>query len=55
MKNIKNTLYFVGAILLIIKIFFRDNFNLELNKALWLSTGALLLVIIILEILTRRK
>jgi hypothetical protein len=55
MKNIKNTLYVLGAILLIIKIFLGDSFTKELNNVLWLSTGVLLLLIIIFEVLTRRK
>ena len=55
MKNIKNISYVLGAIILIVKIFFKDNFSEEINTGLWASTGILLLIIIILEVLTKRK
>jgi hypothetical protein len=55
MKKIKNILYVLGAILLILKIFFKENFSEELNNGLWLSTGIFLLLIIIFEVLTKRR
>ncbi len=55
MNKIKNLLYVIGAIVLIIKIFFRDDISKGLDNVLWLLCGILVLIIIFLEVLTRRK
>jgi len=55
MKKIKNTLYIIGVIALIIKIFFRDDIPKDLDIMTGYLMGVFLLVIIILEVLTRRK
>lgn len=55
MKAIKNTFYIIGAIALIIKIFFRDDIPQNLDVMTGYLMGVFLLVIIILEVLTRRK
>jgi hypothetical protein len=55
MKTIKNILYIIGAIFLIIKIFFRDDIPKDLDLITGYLMGVFLLVVIILEVLTRRK
>jgi len=55
MNKIKNSIYVIGAIILIIKIFFRDDISKDLDIKTGYLMGVLLLVVIILEVLTRRK
>jgi hypothetical protein len=55
MKTIKNTLYIIGVIVLIVKIFFRDDIPKDLDIMTGYLMGVFLLVVIILEVLTRQK
>lgn len=55
MKTIKNILYIIGVIILIIKIFFRGDIPKDMDIMTGYLLGVFLLVIIILEVLTRRK
>jgi len=55
MKKIKNILYIIGVIILIIKILFRDDISKDLDIITGYLLGVFLLVIIVLEVLTRRK
>jgi cell division protein FtsW (lipid II flippase) len=55
MKRIKNILYVVGAIVLLIIIFFRDDISERLDNIFWIFSGIWLLLIITLEIFFRRK
>jgi len=55
MKRIKNILYVIGAIVLIITIFFDDELPKKLDNILWILSGVLLLAIIILEAFFRKK
>ncbi len=55
MKKIKNLLYVIGVVILIIKIFFREDIPKELDIMTGYLLGVFLLVIIVLELLTRRK
>ena len=55
MKKVKNILYIIGVITLIMKIFFRDDIAKDLDIMTGYLLGVFLLAIIILEVLTRRK
>lgn len=55
MKKIKNILYIIGVIILIIKIFFRDDIPKDLDIKTGYLMGVFLLAVIVLEVLTRRK
>jgi hypothetical protein len=55
MERIKNALYIFGAIIVIIRIFFRDDFSKELNNIIFWTIGIVLLSIIILEVITRKR
>lgn len=55
MIKLKNLIYILGAILLVVKIFFKDDISNTLSNVLWVLAGIFLLVIIVLEIFTRRK
>jgi len=55
MKKSKNLLYVIGVVILIIKIFFREDIPKELDILTGYLLGIFLLIIIILELLTRRK
>ena len=55
MKKIKNLLYVIGAVILIIKIFFREDIPIELDIMTGYLSGVFLLAIIILEVLSKRK
>lgn len=48
-------LYVIGVVILIIKIFFRDDIPKELDIITGYLLGGFLLIIIVLEVLTRRK
>ncbi len=55
MEKIKNMLYVIGTVILIIKIFFRENILKEIDIMTGYLLGVFLLVIIVLEVLTNRK
>jgi len=55
MKTIKAILYVLGAILLIIIIFFKKDLPLQVANLTWIISGVLLFMIMITELLTRRK
>jgi hypothetical protein len=55
MKKIKSILYIIGVIILIIKIFFRADIPKDLDIMTGYLLGVFLLIIIVLEVLTRRK
>ena len=55
MKKIKNILYVLGAIILIIRIFFGNEISNELyDISGWLCV-VLFLIITVLEVITRKK
>jgi hypothetical protein len=55
MKKAINILYIIGAILLIAIVFFKDDFSDKINNGLLIAAGVQVLLIVTLEILTRRK
>lgn len=55
MKIIKNALYALGTIVLIIKIFFREDISKGFDNVLTILAGVLLLIIIVVEVISRRK
>jgi len=55
MKKIKNAIYIIGAFLVIVKVFFRENISKELNDILLISAIILLSLIIIFEVFTKEK
>ena len=55
MKKAINILYIIGVILVIALIFFKEDFSDKLNLGLGISAGVVLLIIVILEKLTKRK
>jgi len=55
MKTIKNASYIIGAIILIIKIFYKEDISKEFSLFLWLLSIVLVLCIIIIEINIWRK
>jgi len=55
MKRIKNILWILATIVLIIKIFFRDEISKELHYTLAWCLLIWLLILIILEVITRKK
>lgn len=55
MKKAINILYIIGAILLIAIVFFKEDFSDKINNGLLIAAGVQVLLIVTLEILTRRK
>lgn len=55
MKIIKRVLYIVGAIILIIVLFFSDDISDEIDNVLWVLSGVLLFLIVVTEIFIKRK
>jgi len=55
MNKVKNAVYIIGGTLLVVKIFFQDRFSNNINSLLWILTGIILLIIIALELITRRE
>lgn len=55
MNKIKNLVYIVGGILLIVKIFFKDIIPEGFHTIKFILAVFFLLIIIILELLTRKK
>jgi len=55
MQRLKNIIYFLGFILLVIIIFFKKDLPLVMANSTWIVSGLLLISIIILEILTKRR
>jgi hypothetical protein len=55
MKTIKTTLYVLGVIFLVIILFFKKDLPLQIANLTWIISGVLLFMIMIIELLTRRK
>jgi len=55
MKYFKYSLYIIGAILVIILLFFDDHFSQEMVKALRILCGILLVLVVLIEIIFRKK
>ena len=55
MQRLKNIIYILGFILLVVIIFFKKDLPLAIANSTWIVSGVLLIFIIILEIVTRRR
>jgi len=55
MKKIKNFLYIIGAIVIIVTIFFKNDISDKLDNILWVVSGMWLIIIIILELIKKEK
>jgi len=55
MQRLKNIIYVLGFILLVIILFFKKDLPSTIVNSTWIISGILLFSIIILEIVTKRR
>ncbi len=55
MQRLKNIIYILGFILLIVIIFIKKDLPLTIANSTWIVSGVLLTLIVILEIMTKLR
>jgi hypothetical protein len=55
MQRLKNIIYILGFILLVVIIFFKKDLPLAMANLTWVVSGVLLFLIIVLEIVTKKR